>query len=204
MISSKKLTGTFLFISMLAFYSNIMAQGFRFDDPNVTFKDANGKILTVDSAKAIVSKGSVNFSTSSADDGKLIVTLKPMAKGEAEKRKQDEQEWIAKKINTQFPNFELKNLQGKQISNGDFKGKYVVLNFWFIGCKPCVAEIPELNRLVAKYQDENVLFFSPSLDKAAPLNGFNTKHDFKYMILPDAETLSDDLGISIVSNTHYT
>ena len=33
------------------------------------------------------------------------------------------------------------------VNTEDFKGKVVVLNFWFIGCPGCISEMPKLNEL---------------------------------------------------------
>ena len=52
------------------------------------------------------------------------------------------------------PNFTLTTLDGKQVSLSDFRGKPVMLNFWYTTCPGCLAEIPgmQLNR-----QQANIL-----------------------------------------------
>jgi len=42
---------------------------------------------------------------------------------------------------------------GKTIHNATFNSKFAVLNFWFIGCKPCLEEFPELERFSKKYKN---------------------------------------------------
>ncbi len=37
------------------------------------------------------------------------------------------------------------------------KGRPLVLNFWFTGCKPCIAEMPELSRWVVEMPDANYI-----------------------------------------------
>lgn len=41
--------------------------------------------------------------------------------------------------------FDLLNLPAKKLS--DYKGQYLLLDFWFSGCTPCLKAIPQLNRL---------------------------------------------------------
>ena len=43
----------------------------------------------------------------------------------------------------------------------DFLGKWLIVNYWADWCPPCIKEIPELNKLNAKYSDElNVFLFN--------------------------------------------
>ena len=47
-----------------------------------------------------------------------------------------------------FPAFTGKDLDGNDVDNSIFSQNAVtVVNFWFSGCKPCVAELGELNAL---------------------------------------------------------
>ena len=47
-----------------------------------------------------------------------------------------------------FKGFKGKDLDGNDVDDSLFaKNKVTVVNFWFSGCKPCVAELPELNKL---------------------------------------------------------
>lgn len=72
------------------------------------------------------------------------------------------------------------------------KGKIIVMNFWFVGCAPCIKEIPELNKLVKANQITNdILFIAPALDGVESLNKFLEKNPFDYQIISDARKLSD-------------
>ena len=42
------------------------------------------------------------------------------------------------------------------ISLADYKGKVIVLNFWYISCGPCVEELPHINDLQNEFGDEVV------------------------------------------------
>ncbi|UFJ42834.1 thiol-disulfide oxidoreductase ResA [Brevibacillus humidisoli] len=52
------------------------------------------------------------------------------------------------------PNFQLEQLGGGTITLDDLRGKPVVLNFWGSWCKPCEAEMPELEKQYQKYGDD--------------------------------------------------
>lgn len=50
--------------------------------------------------------------------------------------------------------FTLKTLDGKPFYSDELKGKVVVINIWGVWCGPCVAEMPELQKLHEKYKDD--------------------------------------------------
>lgn len=61
------------------------------------------------------------------------------------------------------PGFTLKDLKGKPVSLSDYKGKYVLLDFWASWCPPCRAEHPLLVSLQKKYGSD-IEFISLSMD----------------------------------------
>jgi thiol-disulfide isomerase/thioredoxin len=80
----------------------------------------------------------------------------------------------------------LRTIKNKEVHLSDFnpnKGKIIVINFWFIACKPCNMEMPELNKLVEKYKGSDVEFLAIAIDDPSQLKSFLKKTDFDYRVL---------------------
>jgi len=52
-------------------------------------------------------------------------------------------------------NFTLKNLDGKEVSLSQFRGKYLLINFWATWCGPCKIEMPSLEKLYRQFKSDN-------------------------------------------------
>lgn len=52
----------------------------------------------------------------------------------------------------QAPAAMFSDKQGNYKTIGHFSNKVVILNFWATWCKPCIVEMPSLNRLQQKYK----------------------------------------------------
>lgn len=61
-------------------------------------------------------------------------------------------------------NFTKDDINGKKISLSDFKGKYVLLDFWASWCVPCRKGNPHLKELYSKYKDKGIEFIGISDD----------------------------------------
>jgi thiol-disulfide isomerase/thioredoxin len=102
-------------------------------------------------------------------------------------------------LNKELPNFNFTDLKDKKYNSNTIKGKIVVVKYWFISCKPCIEEMPALNKLVKQYEDrKDVIFLSFALDKAEPLMSFLNSTQFDYNIIPDSKNYTmDTLNINV-------
>lgn len=60
--------------------------------------------------------------------------------------------------------FTQKDTTGKSVSLSDFRGQYVLVDFWASWCKPCRAENPNLLKAYNKYKEKNFTILGVSLD----------------------------------------
>jgi peroxiredoxin len=63
-----------------------------------------------------------------------------------------------------FPDFNEKDLQNKSLSLSNYKGKVVLVDFWATWCPPCVASVPEIQKLYNKYHSKGFEVVGISLD----------------------------------------
>ncbi len=88
--------------------------------------------------------------------------------------------------------FTLKGLDGDTHSLSDYRGKWVVVNYWATWCPPCLEEMPELDLFHNAHKDEAVVLGVNFEDVGeAQLEAFVEKHFIGYPILlskPDARS----------------
>ena len=91
------------------------------------------------------------------------------------------------------PDFEMKTLDGKNISLADYNGKYVLLNFWATWCGPCKVEMPSMEALYAKFKTKNfdILAVSNDIFGAKVVKPFVEAHKMTFTV-----SLDQDLKIS--------
>ena len=65
---------------------------------------------------------------------------------------------------TTAPDFSLKTPEGKTVKLSDFKGKYVVIDFWASWCPDCRKDIPEVQRMYRNFHGKGVEFVGVSFD----------------------------------------
>ena len=63
------------------------------------------------------------------------------------------------------PEFSLPDTAGGSVSLSDFRGKYVLLDFWASWCPPCRRENPNVVKAFNEYKDKNFTIVGISLDK---------------------------------------
>lgn len=60
------------------------------------------------------------------------------------------------------------DIQGKSKSLADFKGKYVLIDFWASWCGPCVKAFPHLKTIYERYKGDQFEIVGVSIDKKEP------------------------------------
>lgn len=86
---------------------------------------------------------------------------------------------------------QLTDLEGKQFKLSDYRGKWVVLNYWATWCPPCLEEIPELVHFHETHKDSNAVVIGVDMEMLSPdvLRQFVDDNFMTYPIVPLVEEM---------------
>lgn len=77
--------------------------------------------------------------------------------------------------------FILKNPDGEDVRLSDFRGRPLIVNFWFTTCPPCRQETPVFIKLVEKYRDTGFTILGISVsDTPEDIKAFAAEFGINY------------------------
>lgn len=112
-------------------------------------------------------------------------------------------EKLGKKLVTEpLPTLDWVDLEGKKINLTDFKGKIVVINFWATWCESCIATFPALQKIIAQYSKEEVVFlfvntWESAENKQKAVIEFLKENKYPFQVLIDKnDSVIDDFKVN--------
>lgn len=70
------------------------------------------------------------------------------------------QDQVPVRVNGPAPDISAMTSDGDPVDLSSFKGKVVFVNFWWSGCGPCLAEMPEIDEVYKSFGDRDFTVFS--------------------------------------------
>ncbi|MGH4123648.1 MAG: TlpA disulfide reductase family protein [Clostridium sp.] len=102
-------------------------------------------------------------------------------------------------------NFKLKDLNGKDVSLSDFKGKKVFLNFWASWCGPCKAEMPTIEKLYQQTKDSDLVILAVNIgEDKAKVKSFIDTNKYNFTVLVDSsQNVAAQYNISALPTSFF-
>jgi thiol-disulfide isomerase/thioredoxin len=73
--------------------------------------------------------------------------------------------WDLSRPGRMSPGFRASDVDGKEYTLADFRGRYVYIDMWATWCGPCRREMPYLKALEEEFADAQIVFLGLSIDK---------------------------------------
>ena len=93
---------------------------------------------------------------------------------------------------TDIDKIQLTDLKNLGIDIKQYMGKTFFVNFWATWCKPCIAEMPSIQKLQTRLKDENIIFLLASNEEVSEIEGFknDNNYTFNYTRIINLESLN--------------
>jgi len=108
-------------------------------------------------------------------------------------------------VGDEAPEFELLTETGQKVRLDDFRGKFLVLNFWATWCPPCVEEMPSLSLLSQQFAGKGVAVLGVSVDQdLAAYQQFLRKTGVRFLNVRDPDRrVSHSFGTYKYPETYF-
>ncbi|HUQ28685.1 MAG TPA: TlpA disulfide reductase family protein [Usitatibacter sp.] len=90
--------------------------------------------------------------------------------------------------------FDLADTSGRMHRLAEYKGRWVVVNFWATWCVPCIQEIPEIAAFQRDHRDVVVIGVAIDADDAAKTRAFAKKVGHEYPLVLSDDKVERQLG----------
>lgn len=100
--------------------------------------------------------------------------------------------------------FSFKDIYGKQHRFSEYKGKWVIVNYWATYCAPCVKELPELKKIAHRYRGRAVVLGMDAGETPHhQMRRFMRQKGINYTVAPTQDSTMFSLGLIYGVPTTY-
>jgi peroxiredoxin len=100
-------------------------------------------------------------------------------------------------VGMQAEDFHLTDLEGKQQSLSQYRGKIVLVNFWATWCKPCTTEMPAMQKIYDKLRDKGFVVLAVNeLEDDAQVREHIKQYGHTFPVLMDRDNkVANQFGV---------
>jgi len=100
-------------------------------------------------------------------------------------------------VGTAAEDFRLVDLEGKQQSLSQYRGKVVLVNFWATWCKPCTTEMPAMQTTYDKLREKGFVVLAVNeLEDEAKVREHIKQHGHTFPVLMDRDNkVANQFGV---------
>ncbi len=86
----------------------------------------------------------------------------------------------------------LTDLKNQPIDLAKYKGKVIFINFWAAWCKPCIKEMPSIEKAQEILRNEEIVFLLANEESTDQINSFrdSNSYNFNYVRIENSEELN--------------
>ena len=104
---------------------------------------------------------------------------------------------IGTEIGNLAPDFHLQNMEGQNVTLSNLRGNPIIINFWASWCGPCREEMPFLQQIYEKWQNEGVLLLTVNLrETPSVITEYMQSNGLSFPVLLDVD------GMPVVERDH--
>jgi thiol-disulfide isomerase/thioredoxin len=101
--------------------------------------------------------------------------------------------------------FSLKDMDGNTHTLSEYRGKWVVVNFWATTCPPCIKEMPELSDFHERHKESDAVVLGMNFEDIKPswMRHFLGSVQVTYPILPWGTSPATPFGLVVALPTTF-
>jgi len=84
------------------------------------------------------------------------------------------------------PQFALAGYDGQTYDLNQLRGKVVLVTFWSTRCNICHSELPNMNKLAARYKGQEVVFLALTMENESKVAAYLKSNAFNFTIVPNS------------------
>lgn len=90
-------------------------------------------------------------------------------------------------VGSEAADFQLKDLEDREVQLRDLRGQVVLLNFWASWCGPCRLEMPVIEKLHQEFHEKGLRVFGVNDEDIDVIRDYVAEHEYSFPTLVDPE-----------------